>query len=254
MGFNRMDHFKFLTSLLVLGAFVGCTHQEINNSPCATLNATIQIKPAAKLSLMFGSDAIKAAVEAVSRQIIPPGNTSLSGLTSSGTDAALRTAKANGKNPTANDISALETYLRDDVVPAIKQNPNCSFTVASSGRPYVGLNQIFMRKIGDKQFPIIGIINTGTAEANAHIEIRQILDGKEYSNNSANTIIGPNQSRSISFREANLPIPDIESGKTVLTIAVDISYPLESGASPFLHQEAWRYDHTSKDFYSLLLK
>lgn len=250
-----MDHFKFVTCVLLLGGLAGCTNQVINNSPGATLSAPILIKPTANLSLMFGNDAIKAAIDTISRQITPPGNRSLSDLTSSGAEAAVKTAKANCKNPTENDISALETYLRDDVVPVIKQNPTCIFTVASSGRPYVGIERLFLRKIGDKKFPMIGIVNTGTAEANTQIVIHELLDDREHSNFSSDPIIiGPGQRRTISLPENKLPISDIDSGKTVLTLIVDISYPLESGTTPNLHRETWRYDHASNEFYSSPLK
>ena len=247
-----MDRLKFVTCLLLLGPVVGCA--QINNSPCATLNAPIQIKPSTSLSLMFGNDEIKSAVDVISRQITVLGNTSPSGLTSLGADAALRTAKANGKNPTANDITALETYLRDDVVPTMKQYPTCNVTVASSDTPDVRIERLFLRKIGAQQFPMIGIANTGLVEANAHIVIRQMLDGIPRSNDTVDTILGPNQRRTISLPEANLPIPEIDSGKTILTIVIDISFPLESGATPVLHREAWRYDHTSREFVSSPLK
>lgn len=247
-----MHRVNFVSCMLLLSPFLGCA--QMKDSPCGTVNAPIQVNSGTTLYPMFGTDAIKAAVEAVSRQIMSQGNTSLSGLTSSGTDAGLKTAKANGKNPSADDITALETYVRDDVVPTMKQHPTCNFTVAAAGSPYVGIEKLFLRKNGDRQFPIVGIVNTGLSDANAHIAIHQTLDDIPHSNDTVDTILGPNQRRTISLTEANLPIHEIDSGKTVLRIVIDISYPLESGATPVLHREAWRFDHTSKEFYSSPLK
>lgn len=241
--------------LFVLLPIIGCTHQEIVNSPCATLNATVQIKPSANLSLMFGNDAIKAAIDAVAGQITKSGDTSVPSLTNAGKDAALKTAKANGKNPSMNDIDALETYLSKDVVPAIRQNPTCNFTLASSGRPYVGIDRLHFRNAGvNPPFLMMGVKNTGQAEANTRITIRQILDGKEHTSNSFDIVLVPNIGRTISLKDPPLPVPDIDSGKAVLIIAVDISYPIEDGTTPALHREAWQYDHVNKEFYSFPLK
>jgi len=126
--------------------------------------------------------------------------------------------------------------------------------IAPPARPYVGIEKLFLRKTGDKKFSMIGIANTGPAEATAHIVIRQLLDDREHSNVSTDTIIGSGQRRTISLPDDKLPISDIDSGKTVLTIIVDISYPLESEATPIMHREAWRYDHAANQFYSVPLK
>lgn len=244
----------FIYLFLLLGPILGCNQQQIVTSPCVKLNATLQIEPSPNLSLMFGNDAIQAAMGSISREIGKNANASISALTNTGTDAALGTAKANGKSPSANDITAIESYLRDDVIPTIKQHPTCIFNVASSGRPYVGIEKVALKSIGAKQIPHISIKNTGLAKVNCHVVLRHIIDGKEYSNGSTDIILGPNQKRGFSIREADLPIPDIQSGKIVLTIAVDISYPLEARTSPVLHKEAWRYDHTTNSFFLSPLK
>lgn len=247
---------RFVTSFLLMATIHGCSQQsqQVVNSPCATLTTNAQIKPSTNLSLMFGNDAIQAAIAAVAGSLIKQPDSSTPSLTTSGTEAALGTAKANGKNPTASDITALETYLRENAIPTVKQNPTCNFVIAPPARPYVGIEKLFLRKIGDKKFPMIGIANTGPAEANAHIVIHQLLDDREHSNVSTDTIIGPGQRRTISLPDDKLPISDIDSGKTALTIIVDISYPLESEATPILHREAWRYDHAANEFYSVPLK
>jgi hypothetical protein len=169
-------------------------------------------------------------------------------LTASAKDAALSTAKANGKNPTANDIAELEKYLSSDVIPTIKQNPTCNFTVVSLGRPYVGIEQVTIESMGERRIPQVTVKNTGQAEVSVHVVLRQILDGTEHSNGAIDLRLGPNQGRGLSVRDVSLPISDIESGKSLLTIAVTMSYPLEPGGTPASNQETWQYDHTTRHF------
>lgn len=252
MGKNWMINWKVLILLVLSGVSLGCVNQSINNSPCATLSAPIQFNPSASLSLMLGSDAIKAAIDAVTSQFPLQGNKPTSELTKLGTDAAIKTAKANGKNPTEGDIKALDTYLREEVIPTVRQNPTCNFVtvMTSSARPYVVVEKLFLRNEGGKTFPMIGIVNTGEAEAKTHIVISLILDGRAHPTLSDIPLL-PRERRTISFPDSTLPIPDIQSGKVILGIAIDISYPLESGATPAMHRQAWQYDHTSKEFYFL---
>lgn len=244
----------FIYLFLLLGPILGCNPPQIINSPCANLNVTLQIKPSANLSFMFGNDAIQAAMDSISREIVQNANASSSVLTTTGTDVAFRTAKAHGKSPVANDITELETLLRKNVIPTIMQNPTCVLNVASSGRPYVGIEKVFLKSMEAKQIPVVAIKNSGLAEVSSHIVIREIIDGMEYSKVSTNIRLGPNQGKSFSINEPDLPISDIQSGKTVLTVAVDISYPLEGSTSPVLHQEAWRYDRTTNTFFLSPLK
>lgn len=83
-------HRPSLAVLLLLGSILGCA--QVINSPCANLNATVDIKPRADLALVFGNDAIKEAIGAVTRGITQ-GIASVSDLTESGKSAALKTAK-----------------------------------------------------------------------------------------------------------------------------------------------------------------
>jgi hypothetical protein len=177
----------FIYLFLLLGPILGCNQPQIVNSPCATLNATLQINPSANLSLMFGNDAIQAAMDSISRGIAQNANESISALTNTGTEAALRTAKADGKSPAENDITALEMYLGEGVIPTIKQNPTCIFNVASSGRPYVGIEKVVLKSIGAKQIPHI-TIKYWLAEVNRHVVLRHIIDGNEHSSGSTNDI------------------------------------------------------------------
>jgi len=238
---------KFLVLLLLFGTIVGCSHQQVVNSPCTTLNATFDIKPRTDLALAFGNDAIKAAVEAVVEGFSKGAITSVSSLTDSGKDAAVKTAKANGKTPSSPDISELANYLSRDVVPTIKQHPTCNFTVSSVGKPYIGIEQIALREIKDKQIPTVWIKNTGQMEANCHVALNLILGGKATLGN-IDLRLGPNQTRSLSLDDANLPMADIEAGKISLLITVAISYPLEAGGAPITSQETWRYEHGTKHF------
>ena len=240
--------------LFILWPIIGCTHQEIHDSPCATLNATVQIKPSVSLSLMFGNDAIKAAVDAMVGRLAKQGDKSVPSLTSSGKDAALSTAKTNGMNPTTNDIAALETYLNNDVVPTIKQNPTCHFTVVSLGKPYVGVEKVSIESMGDRRIPQVSVKNTGQAEVRCRVVLAQFIAGVEHSSGTADLRLGPNQGRGLFLPEANLPITDIESGKSSFIIAVAISYPLNTGETSASSSEAWQYDHTTRQFILAPLK
>ena len=119
---KHMILLRFVYSFLLMASIYGCSQQsqQVNNSPCATLNATVQIKPSANLSLMLGNDAIQAAIDSITRHVALQGNTSIPSLANFGTDAAIKTAEANGKKLTAHDKTAIETYLREEVVPTIK--------------------------------------------------------------------------------------------------------------------------------------
>src|SRR6266513_1014202 len=137
VGGTAMKHvvlFRFITSILLMTIFHGCSQQstQVTNSPCTTVSENAQIRPSATLTLMLGNDAIKAAIDAVAGRLIKQPDSSTPSLTTSGTEAALGTAKANGKNPTASDIAALETYLRENVIPTVKQNPTCNFNFVTA--------------------------------------------------------------------------------------------------------------------------
>lgn len=247
MNARNNIHHRSLVLLILFGIVLGCTHQEVVNSPCATLNATFDIKPRTDLALAFGNDAIKSAVEAMTEGFAKGAITSVSKLTDVGKDAAIGTAKANGRNPSPNDIAELEKYLSKDVAPAIKQNPTCNFTVSSIGKPYIGVENVALREVGDKRIPTVWIKNTGQTEATCHITINLILDGKTQPG-IADLRLGPSQARSLSLDGASLPTADIEDGKISLLISVTISYPLEMGGPSITSQETWRYEHATKHF------
>src|ERR1043165_8820470 len=116
--------------LFVLASIQACSQpQQVSNLPCAAPTATIPVKPSGNLSLTFGNDAIQTALDTIARYVGQNEITSTKDLTALGSDAAIRMAEANGKNLKPQDKAMLETYLREDVVPAIKQSPTCGFTV-----------------------------------------------------------------------------------------------------------------------------
>jgi len=247
MKAKKSIHLEAFVLLILFGTILGCTHQEVVNSPCTSLNATVDIKPRADLALAFGNDAIEAAVKAVVKGFTKGAITSVPNLTDSGKNAALRTAKAAGRNPSPTDISELEKYLARDLVPSIKQNPACNFTVSSVGKAYVGIEAISFITYKDKQIPELKIKNTGQIEANCHFTLKLIIGGKRTSA-STDFRLGPSQERLISFANIDLPMADIKAGKTSLFIAVVISYPQEAGGPLVTSEETYQYDHNSRYF------
>jgi hypothetical protein len=217
------------------------------NSPCVTLPATFDIKPRPYLTLAFGNDAMKAAVDAMTEGFSKGALTSVPKLTDVGKNAALGTAKANGRTPSPLEIEELEKYLSKDLALAITQNPTCHFTVSSVGKPYIGIETVALREMGAKRIPTVVIKNAGQMEARCHVTINLIVDGKAQPA-STDLRLGPSQMRSLSLNEANLPTADIEAGKTSLLITVAISYPQETGGPPMTSQETWRYEHVAKHF------
>ena len=233
--------------LILFEAVLGCDHQQVVPSPCVTLPATFDIKPRLYLTLAFGNDAMKAAVDAMTEGFSKGAITSVPKLTDAGKAAALGTAKANGKTPSPLDVAELEKYLSKDLALAITQNPTCHFTVSSVGKPYIGIETVALREMSAKRIPTVVIKNTGQMEAKCHVTINLVVEGKAQPA-STDLRLGPSQMRSLSLNEANLPTADIEAGKTSLLITVAISYPLETGGLPMTSQETWRYEPAAKHF------
>jgi hypothetical protein len=233
-----------LSSLLLMVTIHGCNQQttqvlsSMTSSPCSTVKPTVQSKSTVELALLFGSDAIKAAMDAIKRQIGMSDNTSLAELTHLGTDAAVHTARAGGKNLIPEDRTVMETYLRDEMVPTIRQNPSC-FTGSSSSQSHFGVERIFIAP--NLELAIV-ITNPGQAEAKAELFIRQFVDGSERSRSQGSLTLGPGLSRSISAKSAHLPISDVLDGKTTLMIAVSTSYHLEPSGKRIEINDTWQYD------------
>lgn len=245
-----------VSSLFFLATIQACSQPEqVINSPCATLKATIQVKPSADLSLMFGNDAIQTALDTMTRHVGQNEITSTTELTSLGTDAAVRTAEANGKNLKPQDKAVLEAYLREDVVPTIKRSPTCVLKVSASSKPDVSIEDVYLENIGDKQIAKVKIANTGQGEARfVHVVLRNIIDGMNPLSGQTEMVLGPGQWRNVSNPQAAFPMSDIGSGKMKLTVVVQLSYAKEVGSQPFVYQEEWKYDPLSRTFKQAPIK
>lgn len=236
--------------LFFLACIQACSQpQQVINSPCAAPNATIQVKPSADLSLTFGNDAIQTALDTIVRHVGQNEITSTTELTGLGTDAAVRTAEAHGKNLKPQDKAVLEAYLREDVVPAIKQSPTCVFTVSASTKKDVSIEDVYLESIGDKQIAKVKIVNTGQEGARfIHVVVRNIIDGMKPLSGQTEMVLSPGQWRNVSNPQATFPTSDIGSGKKKLIVIVQLSYAKEAGSQPFVYQEEWEYDPLSQTF------
>jgi hypothetical protein len=251
METSQMKQHRFLcfvSSLLIVGATIqGCSqNQQVNNSPCAIVNATMESKQNVDLSLILGNDAIKTAIDAITQRLRISPNASTNELTSVGTDAAVRSAEANGKNPMPQDKTAMETYLRNEVVPAIRQSPMCIINYAPPSRSYMGVERI---SVAPGNNPQITIKNSGQAEADVQILIRQFVNGSEHSRGNTKRTLIPGQERGINVVKPILPIEEILVGKSTLVIAISMSYVPEPSSKRIDFNEAWQYDHSSRTFF-----
>jgi hypothetical protein len=183
-------------------------------------------------------------MDAIKRQIAMSDSTSLAELTHLGTDAAVQTAQAGGKNLIPEDRTVMETYVRDEMVPTIRQYPTC-FTGSSSSQSHFGVERIFIAP--DLALAIV-ITNPGQAEAKVEMFIRQFINGSERSRSQGLLTLGPGLSRSVSAKSAHLPISDVLEGKATLMIAVSISYHLEPNGKRIEVNETWQYDSSYKRF------
>ena len=239
---------SIFSSLLLLAALQACNQsqpQQISNSPCATLDATIQVKPRADLSLMFGHAAIQTALDTIIRNVGEKHISHTPELTKLGMDAAVHIAEANGRILKPQDRAALEAYLRDEAIPAIRQNPACVFNVVAPAIPHFGIEKI---NLPPGQAPQIVIKNGGEGEGQAEVRIRQFVNGNDYSSGKTQLSLGPGQSRKASVPTPILPISDILAGKAGLVVDIEISnLPQPDGKRIYVH-EAWKYEHSTQNF------
>ena len=239
-----------VSSLIFLASIQACSQpQQAVNSPCAARDATIQVKPSANLSLMFGNDAIQTAVDTMKRHVGQNEITSTTELTRLGTDAAVRTAEGNSKKLKPQDKAMLEAYLREDVVPAIKQRSTCVFKVSGSSKPDVSIEDVYLANIGDKQIAKVKIANTGQGKARfIHVVLQNIIEGMNPLSGQTEMVLAPGQWRNVSNPQAIFPMSDIESGKKKLIVVVQLIYAKEAGSDPVVYQEEWSYDPLSQTF------
>ena len=236
--------------LFFLASIQACSQpQQVITSLCAAPNATIQVKPSADLSLSFGNDAIQTALDTIVRHVGQNEITSMTELTALGTDAAVRTAEANGKNLKPQDTAVLEAYLREDVVPTIKQGPTCVFKVNASSNRDVSIEDVYLANSEDKEIVKVKIAHTGQEGARfIQVVVRNIIDGTKPLTGQTEMVLSPGQWRNVSNPQATFSMSDIGSRKKTLIVIVEISYAREAGGQPFVYQEQWEYDLGSQTF------
>jgi hypothetical protein len=150
---------------------------------------------------------------------------------------------------------AMETYLRNEVVPAIRQNPTCVFSVSPLAKPYVAIDNIFVGIIGGKEIAQVRIKNTGQEEANpAHIALWHITDGIDSLRGERDIVLGPGQSKMFSVPDLTLPLSDVRSGTTTLFVVVEIRYVREIGGNVVSYREEWTYHPPSNNFVQVSRK
>jgi len=245
-----------VSSLFFLASIQACSQpQQVINSPCATRNATIQVKPSADLSIVFGNDAIQTALDTMTRHVGQNEITSTTELTRLGTDAAVRNAETNGKNLKPQDKGVLEAYLRQDVVPTIKQSPTCVFKLSASSKPDVSIEDVYLENLGDKQIAKVKIANTGQGKARfIYVVLQNIIEGMNPLSGQTEMVLGPGQWRNVSNPQATFLISDIGSGKKKLIVVVQLIYAKEAGSQPVVYQEEWKYDPLSQTFKQSAIK
>jgi hypothetical protein len=239
-----------VSSLFFLASIQACSQpQQAVNTPCAARDATIQVKPSADVSRMFGNDAIQTALDTMTRHVGQNEITSTTELIRLGTDAAVRTAEGNSKKLKPQDKAMLEAYLREDVVPAIKQRSTCVFKVSGSSKPDVSIEDVYLANIGDKQIAKVKIANTGQGKARfIHVVLQNIIEGMNPLSGQTEMVLAPGQWRNVSNPQAIFPMSDIESGKKKLIVVVQLIYAKEAGSDPVVYQEEWSYDPLSQTF------
>jgi hypothetical protein len=221
----------------------------VRQPPCVLGNAAVQVKPPANLSLIFGNDGIQAAVDSMTREVAQQGNTSTSSLTQIGTEAAFNTARAKGKNLTMQDKTAIETYLREDVVPTIARNPTCVFTVSAASQPDIAVEDVYLEDIGGRQIAKVKIANVGQGKPYfVHVDVWNVIEGMNPLTGQTDMVLAPGQWRNVSNPQAPVPMSAIRSGKKKLTIVVQLSYVIEIGQPPLVYREEWDYDSPFDSF------
>jgi hypothetical protein len=241
---------RVVAAVLLFATLQGCSQsQQVRHPPCALGNVAVQVKPPANLSLIFGNDGIQAAVDSMTREVAQQGNASTSSLTQMGTDAAFNTAGAKGKNLTAQDKTAIEAYLREDVVPTITRNPTCAFTVSAASKPDIAVEDVYLEDIGGRQIAKVKIANAGQGKPHfVHVDVWNVIEGMNTLTGQTEMVLVPGQWRNVSNPQAPVPISAIRSGKKKLTIVVQFSYVIEVGQPPLVYREEWDYDFLSDTF------
>ncbi len=212
------------------------------------MNNPVEIKPSTELSSIFGSDAIRAALDDMVSGLRNDSVISDQILINSGADSAIKNAIVSGREPTANDAFLLKSYLGQEIVPLIHQHPLCDFIISTIGKPDVSIERVVMKSIGAHLLPQVMVQNTGQADAQCHVFIKQFLRDAEHSSGSIDFRLGPRQRKGLSMRDMPLPIGEIESGKSKMLLVVSIWYSPEMAGPKLFHKETWQYDAPSRAF------
>ncbi len=241
---------RIVAAVLLFAPLQGCSQsQKVRHPPCALGNVAVQVKPAGNLSLIFGNDGIQAGVDAMTREVAQQGNMSTSSLAQTGADIAISIARTKGKNVSAQDKTAIETYLREDVVPTITRNPTCVFTVSAASKPDVTVEDVYLEDIGGRQIAKVKIANTGQGKPHfVHVEVWNVIEGMNPLTGRTDMVLGPGQWRNVSNPQATVPLSTIQSGRKKLTIVVQVSYIIDVGQPPLVYREEWEYDPLSDTF------
>lgn len=111
----------------------------------------------------------------------------------------------------------------------------------------------YVRSDGEREVPVVDLLNSGATNAELQVVVRQILDGKEHSQVSENITLIANTRRGVAVTESQLPMSDIKAGKTGLIITAILSPPPVDGVRRSMQQYAWEYDQRHKSFRALVL-
>lgn len=228
---------------------VGCQKPlTANVAPCPVVNSPLQIEPSAAVSLVFGSSAIQTALDSMVTRLNTESDISDISLIDLGAGSAIRSLQAKGGKPTAEDVSALKSYLSGDVVPMIQQYPTCDFRVTMTGKPLIGIETVTMKTAGAHRLPQVTVANTGSAGAQCHVFIKQFLGDTEHSTGTIDFRLAPGQRRGLSIHNVSLPISETESDRRKISIVVAIWYSREFAGTRVFHIETWQYDPARQVF------
>jgi hypothetical protein len=240
---------RVVSSLLLIAIFFQSCSRPQPNSPCTNPNSAIQISSPESLSRIFGQDAIQAAVDSIARHIAQQENISTPFLARMGTETAVNTALATGKHVNDQDKIAMDTFLREAIVPTIKQHPTCPFRLSALHKPDIGIQDVYLESNGDRQIAKVKIANIGQGRTYfVHVLLWNVIDGMNPLSGQTEMVLAPGQWRNVSNPRVTLPMSEMGSGKKKLALVIQISYANEAGGKPIVFQEEWGYDPSTQTF------
>ncbi len=217
---------------------------------CHSLSEPIDIATRAELVQAVGLDTVKAAVERVAELRSRNPHATAPALTEAGRTAANSTARAKGRTLTSKDLAELEAYLGQEVIPTVVQNPACRVAVVSVEMPFPGIDHVTLAMVEGRRIPTVWVKNAGPLEAECHLLVRVILNGKE-DEGIVNLRVGPGQTRSVPMEQVKWPAEQFDATQHDLLMHVTLSYRVPHKRTLLTAQEIWRYDHRSSDFFRI---